>query len=209
MWFARERQDIAYIMRRLYRQGLTTTSGGNVSCRAGGDCVLLTASANDKARLTAAEVGVMTLAGANLTLHIRPSIEAAMHRRIYQRNPSVRAIVHAHPVTASAFTAIDAEINTRLTAEAYAIVGVPVMAPYACMGTPELADIVAAAVGGGAFCVLMRNHGVLAVGNSLLQAFDRLEVLETAARQTLLLRGMPVQTLDDGMCRDIDCLMGR
>lgn len=209
MRFKEEREQVAYFMRRLYRQGLTTTSGGNVSRRADDAHIVLSASASDKGELQAEDVGVMTLEGKNATPGLKPSIESEMHLEVYRRHADVEAIVHAHPVTASLFTASDATINTHLTAEAYAILGEPVRAEYACMGTPRLADVVADAVS-RSVCVLMRNHGVLTVGASLLEAFDRIEVLEVAARQTVLsfsLKG--VRGLGAVQRTELDVLMGR
>jgi L-fuculose-phosphate aldolase len=76
-------------------------------------------------------------------------------------------------------------VNTGLTAEARAICGDPAFVRYALMGTKELASLAAESIISSNI-LLFENHGVLAVGNSLLQAFDRLEVLENAARMTLI-----------------------
>ena len=207
--YSEERQTLAYFMRRLYRQRLTTTSGGNLSCRAGTDHIAITGSASDKGELAAEQVGVLTLAGENVTPQIRPSIESAMHLEIYRRHPGVRAIVHAHPTTASLFTATETPIDTHLTAEAYVIVGDPVRAAYARMGTPQLAARVAEAVERGV-CILMDNHGVLTVGASPLEAFDRMEVVEVAARQTLMALSLPgVRRLDAAGLVQLDELVGR
>lgn len=207
--FRDEREQVAYFMRRLYRQGLTTTSGGNLSCRAGQAHIVLTPSAVDKGEMQAEQVGILSLEGTNETPELRPSIESAMHLAIYRRHPQVKAIVHAHPLTASFFCACADPIDTHLTAEAYVILGEPVMTEYHRMGTPELAAVVADGVGRGV-CVLLRNHGVLTVGETLLQAFDRLEVLEVAARQTLLARPTcAVQELTPRQRRELDEYIGR
>ena len=79
----------------------------------------------------------------------------------------------------------EAEERFKEIAKAYAILSDPVYVPYACMGTEALADGVAEGLDRGV-CVLMENHGVLTVGRTLLEAFDRLEVLEVAAKHTLL-----------------------
>lgn len=205
--FQDEREQVAYFMRRLYRQCLTTTSGGNLSCRAGSECIALTPTGVDKGELRAEQIGIMGLDGANLTPELKPSIESAMHLAIYHRHAGVRAIVHAHPLTASFFCACDEAINTHLTAEAYAILGEPVMTPYCRMGTTQLAEAVVDGVGRGV-CVLLRNHGILTVGETLLQAFDRLEVLEVAARQTLMMRSVQgVREITPVQRRELDAFM--
>ncbi|HEX2974777.1 MAG TPA: class II aldolase/adducin family protein [Bacteroidales bacterium] len=71
------------------------------------------------------------------------------------------------------------------TAEAAAILGEPLMVPYALMGSTELATIVSES-SLLSFVLLLENHGILTIGSSLLQAFDRLEVLENAAKMTVI-----------------------
>ncbi len=137
-----ERKEVAPFMRRLYKHGLTTTSGGNISQRISDEIIAITPSATDKGRMRWREVGLMNIFGENLTPDLKPSIESEMHLSIYRKNKDVMAIVHAHPVFASSFTAMKCNIDTNLTAEARAILGDPVDVPYALMGTAELATIV-------------------------------------------------------------------
>lgn len=176
-------------MRRLYAHGLTSTSGGNISFMISDDVILLTPSATDKGRMKWKEVGIMTILGENLTTDLKPSIESEMHLSIYRKKKEVKAIVHAHPVFASAFTAMNCPIDTTLTAEAAAILGVPVMVPYALMGTAGLAEKVSEKIINSDI-LLLENHGILTTGSSLLQAFDRIEVLENAAKMTVIVELM-------------------
>jgi L-fuculose-phosphate aldolase len=205
-----EKQAVADCMNRLYRQGLTTTSGGNISLRISDDLILLTASATDKGNMLADEIAEIGMDGANHTPHLKPSIETSMHLEIYKSLPHVQAIVHAHPPTASTFVAARKPINTRLIAEAYAIIGEPQIAPYALMGSPELAEAVAGSFKKHTACVLMENHGVLCIGETLLQAFDRIEVLENTAKINLYAAqlGGGVE-LDEIQLREINAMMGR
>ena len=180
-----ERKDVAHFMRRLYKHSLTTTSGGNISMRLTDDLILITPSATDKGRMKWKEVGIMTIFGENLTPDLKLSIETAMHLAIYKKKKEVLAIVHAHPVFASLFTAIKAKINTNLTAEARAILGDPLLVRYALMGSTALADVAAENVMNSDI-LLLENHGILTTGSTLLQAFDKIEVLENAAKMTLM-----------------------
>lgn len=54
-------------------------------------------------------------------------------------------------------------------------------------GTPELALAVGEALADSDVAV-MRNHGISAVGPTMLKAFDRLEVTEISAKMTFLSR---------------------
>jgi L-fuculose-phosphate aldolase len=183
--FKKERKEVARFMRRLYKQGLTSTSGGNISVRLADDIIAITPSATDKGRMKWKEVGLLNILGENLTPDLKPSIESGMHLAIYKRKNEVKAIVHAHPVCASSFTAMNFSIETNLTAEACAILGTPVVVPYALMGTADLAKISADYIEKSDI-LLLENHGILTTGTNLLQAFDKTEVLENAARMTLI-----------------------
>ena len=180
-----ERKEVARFMRRLYKHALTTTSGGNISLRVSEKIILITPSATDKGRMKWKEVGIINILGENLTPHLKPSIETEMHLAIYRKKNDVLAIVHAHPVFASLFTAIKAKINTNLTAEAKAILGDPLLVRNAVMGSRALAEVAAENIL-KSDVLLLENHGILTTGSNILQAFDKIEVLENAAKMTLM-----------------------
>jgi L-fuculose-phosphate aldolase len=184
MEYIEHQKVVAYFMRRLYERNLTTTSGGNVSMRVD-DLILITASQTDKANIDESQIGIVSITGENMTQNLKISMEAKMHQAVYQSRPDVKAIVHAHPVFATSFAIAGKEIKTNLSGESRAILGKPVMAAYALMGTRELADKVAKASLSGNV-ILMENHGILTVGESLLQAYDRMEVIEAAAKMTFI-----------------------
>lgn len=206
----KQKQAVADCMNRLYQQGLTTTSGGNISLRVSDTCILLTPSATDKGRMHPDQIAEIGIDGANLTPHLIPSGETGMHLEIYRRRPDVQAIVHAHPPMASVFAVSDRSLNVRLIAESYAIIGQPAVAPYALTGTRELAVAVGDCLTGHTACVIMKNHGVLAVGTDLLQAFDRMEVLENTAKINIYTHLLgAAQELDEAQCAALDEWVGR
>lgn len=203
-----ERRAVARFMRRLYRQRLTTTSGGNISLRIGEGLVAATPAALDKGWLTPSQIALLDLDG-KARNEVAASSEIKMHRLIYAERPEVRAIVHAHPPTATAFTASRTAIRIDLIAETYAMLGRVATAPYALTGTDRLAETVAEAAR-GAEVILMENHGVTALGETLLQAFDRLELVESAATMTLIARQLgDCAGLDAQQRAELDELMGR
>lgn len=217
------RKDVAGFMRRLYDRGLTTASGGNISFRVE-QGFFITPSALDKGLIKPKQVGMITFKGKNLTPDLKPSMESEMHLAIYQKRADVQAIVHAHPPVASSFTAMKKEVNCSLIAEARAILGTPVMAPYALMGTRELAAAVADAAAANQNTgknsdrekspvfpnvILLENHGIVCLGKDLLSAFDRMEVLEAAAKMTLITSLMGSSSpLNSEQLSQIDHLMG-
>lgn len=188
----KHKKEVAKIMNRLYKKGLTTTSGGNVSLRVENK-VYITPSQTDKGNMKSDEIGVITLEGENLTPSLKLSMETGMHLAIYQQRNDIKAIVHAHPFTATTLAAEPNLIDTTINGEARAMLGNPAFASYQTMGTKELANDVAKAI---LTCnvVILQHHGILAVGLNLLQAFDRLELMEMTARGNVLRKMMQIDS---------------
>ena len=181
-----EKEQVALFMGRSYERGLTTSTGGNFSMRVG-SVMLITPSGLDKSSLKAediAEVDIET--GKNLTPDKKLSIETEMHRLIYKKRPDCVSVMHSHPTFCCLYSASNESIDTTLIAESWYLLDRVVKVPYALMGTKELAERVSdyAAKGGNAF--LLENHGALCTGKSPLNAFDRLECLEQAAKLSAL-----------------------
>lgn len=183
--FAQQRGQVASIMTRLYQTRLTTTSGGNISLRLNKELFCITPSKLDKANLSSDTIAVVTLEGENLTPHLPLSIESEMHRKCLLSRPDIDAVVHAHPVYASLFTAMKGTINTKLLAESWYLLEEPAFAPYSQMGSTSLADTVSQMVKESPV-ILMENHGVLTIGKTLIEAFDLIEVLENSAKMTFI-----------------------
>lgn len=181
--FYEQRKLVADTMTRLYNTRLTTTSGGNISCRINDELFAITPSSLDKAKLTPELIAIVTMDGKNLTPHLRLTIEGEMHRLILMENPNVNAVVHAHPVFSTLYACADEPMATDLIAEAWVVLGKPAISKYFKMGTPELARDVADCAKQSRI-VLLKNHGVLATGKDMLSAFDAIEVLENASKLT-------------------------
>ena len=187
--FTQVREEIAAIMKRLYNCRLTTTSGGNISFRLTDQLFAITPSQLDKANLTGDLVAIVGFDKTNYTPDLPLSIESEMHRQILLSRPDINAVVHAHPVYASAFTTMKKPINTKLLAESWFLLEEPAFAPYQRMGTDGLAESVASSIT-KSNVVLMENHGVLTVGKTLISAFDLIEVLENSAKMTFITQMM-------------------
>ncbi|MDA3910117.1 MAG: class II aldolase/adducin family protein [Bacteroidales bacterium] len=180
MNYLSEKREVAEIMQRLYKRGLTTCSGGNVSMRLDDGSMLITASQSDKGNIQADKIAHISAAGENLSADLRPSMETGMHWAIYQARPDVNAIVHAHPPKATAWACSKRPLENNLCGEARYFLGEIVSADYQLMGSGALASDVAAALKDGK-AILMQNHGALTVGDTLFNAYDRMEVLENLA----------------------------
>ena len=202
--FYKERSAVANFMKRLYDRQLTTASGGNISLRVSDDEFCITPSSLDKGSLTAESIAVVKFDGTNLTPELKLSIESEMHRQILLKRPDLRAVVHAHPVFASAFaTAQPCVLDSRLIAETYFILGEIVNVPYFIMGSKELADAVSEAVVHNT-AVLLENHGALCAAKDLLHAFDGIDLMERLAQMTILRRFIDnSHIMTESQCKEI------
>ena len=202
--FYKERVAVANFMKRLYDRQLTTASGGNISLRVSDDEFCITPSSLDKGNLTAELIAIVKFDGTNLTPDLKLSIETEMHRQILLKRPDLRAVVHAHPVFASAFaTAQPCVLDSRLIAETYFILGEIVNVPYFIMGSKELADAVSEAVVHNT-AVLLENHGALCAAKDLLHAFDGIDLMERLAQMTILRRFIDnSHIMTESQCKEI------
>jgi L-fuculose-phosphate aldolase len=171
---AAHRAELVALARRASTEGLSSGTSGNLSVRVD-DSVLITPSSLDPDDTGPADICVVDLTGQQVAGERRPSSEVPMHLAVY-RTTSATAVVHTHSPFA---TALSVTID-ELPAVHYniAALGGPVrVAPYATFGSDELAANIAAALDGRVAAIL-QNHGTIAVGRTLRQAFDRAVMLE-------------------------------
>ena len=96
-------EQINVIIGRIYRSGMTTTSGGNISIKDGNGDIWITPSAVDKGSLTTKDIVCVKKDGSVVGPH-KPSSEYPFHKAIYETRPELTAIIHAHPPGLVAFS---------------------------------------------------------------------------------------------------------
>jgi L-fuculose-phosphate aldolase len=168
------RNAVVRTCRELLSSGLVVGTSGNVSVR-DGDLVAVSPTGVDYRELTASLVGVHRLDGTPVQAELLPTSELPLHLAIYAAT-GAGAIVHTHPVAATALSSIAEE----LPAVHYlvAMFGGPVrVAPYATYGTAALAANVVTALDGRTAC-LMANHGAVVTAADLDTALNGSRYLE-------------------------------
>jgi L-fuculose-phosphate aldolase len=191
------RQQLVQIMDRIYRYGLTTTSGGNLSVLDESGDLWITPSAVDKGNLQPRDIMCLAADGQVLGPHT-PSSEYPFHQAIYARRPDVRAIVHAHSPALVSFSIARQLPDTRIIPQAHHVCGQVGYAPYALPGSWRLGENIANTFAQGFDVVLLENHGVVTVGPDLLTAFQRLETLDFCARTQIQACSLgPLHSLTD------------
>lgn len=197
---------IARVCRRLYERGLVAGPDGNVSVRLADDTILVTPAGRSKVDIEPDDLVLVDSRGEVLAGSTHPSSELKMHLRIYERRRDVRAVLHAHPPTATGFAVAGESFVAPVLPEVILQMGTVPLVPYATPGSHALADLFEPYLDRhDAF--LMANHGATTVGATLEQAHQRMESLEHAARILLAARTLGrVNALSDGDVRDLRAL---
>lgn len=176
------REAICDACRRLHARNLLAAGDGNVSVRLGDGRILLTPSGVNKDRLRPEDLALLGPDGE--VQSGSPSSEAPLHLALYRACPEARAVAHAHPPTAIAWTlarpGLEALPCDALPEVLLATGGVPI-APYARPGTRELAEGVLPFLPHHRLLLLAR-HGAVAWGETLDEACDGLERVEHGAQ---------------------------
>lgn len=180
------RELIVEIGRLMYERSYVVSSDGNVSIRIDEDRILATPTMTSKGRMTVDSLALTDLDGKPLS-DKRASSELAMHILIYKLRPDIRAVCHAHPPHGTAFAVAGLAIDKPILSEVILTLGCVPLTRYGTPSTDELTDAMKPFVPHHN-ALLMANHGAVAYGRDLWEAFDRLETLEHTARIAILSR---------------------
>lgn len=187
------RRELCEFVRRGYKQRLLISSQGTFSVRLSESMFLMTPAGADRANLQPEE---LVLAGPGGTEEGKTASRALpLHEALYRLHPSVQAIAMATPVNATAFAVSSEILDTRTIPESYIFLRDVGRIPFDVVyGDPAAF----AALGRPDFPVsLLENDGVMVLGTSILDAFDRLEVLESTAEAVINSRPLgPVRPMD-------------
>lgn len=175
------RRDMITLIKRSYRMGLFTATHGTYSVRLSDDSFLITPFGQDRAYLE--EDDLVRVKAGMKELGKTPSRAVHLHEQIYRNNPEIRAVLQAHPVHAMAFAVTDAKFDPRTIPESYILLRDIQKIPYQELyADPAKASKV---FGPASPAIMVEGDCVIVTGDSLLKAFDRLEVLESTAHSIL------------------------
>lgn len=203
MTYQVEREAICRVGKLLYDRNYVAANDGNISVKVGKDRLLITPSGVSKGRMTPDMLLVTDLNGTVIEGNRHPSSEGKMHLAVYRHRPDVGAVVHAHPAMATAFAVCRQGLETPYLSELVAGLGnVPCTPEFAMLSTDEVPESVVPYLPDHN-AVLLANHGALAWGGDLWEAFDRMETVEHTARIVWNARvlGNPVALTEDQVAR--------
>lgn len=203
------RDQIVLIISRIYHNGMTTTTGGNVSIIDDQGDIWITPSAVDKGTLKPDDINCIKADGTILGKH-KPSSEFPFHRAIYKIRPDLKAIIHAHPPALVSFSIAHVIPDTNVIPQAKYICGPIGYADYALPGSEELGEKIAAVFADKYNAVIMENHGTVVGGTDMKDVYQRFETLEFCAKTIINAKTIgKVKTLTDEQIEEFEAQIPR
>lgn len=181
------RRQLTRFAKWLYRLGFTPGTAGNLSVRLSPGFLLTTPTGMSKCLLKPSDMVIVDLEGRKVGGTRNATSEIGMHLAIYHRRPDVQAVVHAHPPIATGFASCGLGLEEPLCSEVVMALGAIPLAPYATTGTADVGSSVLPFIADHD-AILLANHGAVTAGESLQEAFMRMETLKHYAHICLVAR---------------------
>lgn len=175
------KEQLVAIMKRIYAQGMTTTSGGNLSIKDENGNVYITPGGTDKGSMTAEDIVCIRADGTMEGKH-KPSSEYPFHMKIYETRGDIRAILHAHPPAMVAYSIVRKIPDISAFPELKACIGSVGMAEYGLTGSEELGEKIAKVFAEGCNVAELENHGLVVGSTDIESAYQMFEAMDFSAR---------------------------
>jgi L-fuculose-phosphate aldolase len=182
------RKEIIDYGKALYNRRLVTGMSGNISGRIDDEAMIITPSGYCKGHLKPFNLVRMLIESGKVTAGSNPSMETPFHLSFYRTRKDIGGVVHAHPLYCTLLACSGRTVRTDYTPEGLIYLGRVAFVPYATPGSKELAENLRAAMPGGN-TFIMENHGAIAVGKDVAEAYYRLETLEFLAEMQVRAEG--------------------
>lgn len=195
------RRRLCEFVRRAYRQRLFISTQGSYSARVDARSFVITPYQVDRGTVEVEDLVLVEDGRAEAGKP--PSRAARIHDAIYRGHPAAGAIVNAYPVNATAFSVTGLPLDTRTIPESYVVVRHVGRAPFGLQF--EDGRELSAMLAPERPALILENDGVLVTGSDVLEAFDRLEVLESTAEAIINCRAVgQLKPLSDDVTRELD-----
>lgn len=180
--YQNECEQILEICKRLHSRNMLSAADGNISLRVDTNVILFTPSGIAKAFMKPTDMAAVTLSNEIIFGH--PSSERLMHLEVFRQCPEAKAVVHAHPTTAIAWSIAKPHLKKLpsdcLSEVILATGGIP-FADYARPGTQAMGDVLKPYLPQHRAMILKR-HGALTWGLDLEEAYRGMERIENSAQ---------------------------
>lgn len=180
------KKELVNVSRRCYDRNLISATGGNISCRVPGkEAMLIKSSGSAFSDMTEDDVVMVDFDGNLIEGEKQLSKEWRFHAGILKNRSDVNVVIHVHPVFATAIAANHDELPLVTNHAKGYLKHVPTIG-VAGSGSEELAEYVMEEYKNPEqIAILMKEHGIITVGDSFNKAFYLAEMLEDTAKIAL------------------------
>jgi L-fuculose-phosphate aldolase len=195
------RRELCEFVRRAHRQRLFISTQGTFSARLDSTSFVITPYRVDRGLLEPQDLVLVSEGKAESGK--RASRAADVHEAIYRRHPEMGSVINAYPVNATAFSVTGKRLDSHTIPESYVVLRDVERIPYGLQF--ENPEALADCIGITKPSAILENDGVLVTGGGMLEAFDRLEVLESTAEA--IIDSTAIGTLSpmpDDVIRELD-----
>ncbi|HLE90266.1 MAG TPA: L-ribulose-5-phosphate 4-epimerase [Anaerolineales bacterium] len=201
------KEELVQLHLELPKHNLVAWTGGNVSARdEESGLVVIKPSGIRYEELRPEHMVVVDLDGKIIEGDLKPSSDTASHLYIYEHCADVSGVVHTHSAYATAFAAVNKPIPVVLTAIADEFGGPIPCGGFALIGDEAIGKVVVESIGKSP-AVLLKNHGVFAIGKDAKSAVKAAVMTEDNARTVWL--AMQIGTPDEIPQEDVEKLHQR
>jgi L-fuculose-phosphate aldolase len=187
------KDEICEIGSRCWKRDYNDGNGGNISARLG-NYFLCTPTGISKGFMKPEQVCLVDIEGTQLAGNgnWKRTSEILSHLGIYKTVPSAAAVVHAHPIHATAFAMAGIEPPQCLIPEVEVFVGTIPVAEYKTPGSPQMSEILGK-LAPQHQSILMGNHGVICWGTSVEDAYFKMEITDSYCRTLWVASQLPTK----------------
>jgi len=178
------RDQICDIGRRIYLKDMVAANDGNISAKLAEGSFICTPTGVSKGYMTTEMLCKINEKGELVERNsqgFRPSSEIKMHLKIYEKRGDINAVVHAHPLHATAHAICHIPLDKQIMPEATISLGIVPIAEYGAPSTTELPESLLPYLE-EYDAVLLANHGAVTYGEDVISAYYKMESLEFYAK---------------------------
>ncbi|MBR3917387.1 MAG: class II aldolase/adducin family protein [Clostridia bacterium] len=172
------RREMCTLIRRAYDQQLFTSTQGTFSQKLSDGSFLITPYHKDRKYME--ESDIVRIVGEWKEAGKMPSRSAILHKKIYDKHPEIKSIIIAHAPYVMTFAVTDCEFDSRTIPESYIMLRDVKKIPFGASFMQP--DMVADMFDPMTPILIAENDCVIVTGSSLINAFDKLEVMEYSAK---------------------------
>lgn len=179
------KKKLVEICHKVYQNGFVAAYDGNVSYRTINNTIMITKSGICKGDVRENDLVEIDLDGKIISGKHKISTEHKIHLLAYKKRKEVNAVVHCHPIYATAFALLDKGLNKHYLPEVLLTIGKVPLCKYATPSTEDVPVSLEPYIR-YSWAMLLQNHGALTLGKTLDEAYFKMEKLEHTAKIILL-----------------------